>query len=271
MTQSSNTIELFDDSDTLLDTLLFSDALYRTTYYNPDDVEQRAVFNIPYDTYDREDLEYMKITLNKYQIPQEDYYIGKSEQLSNLNANFDIYYNKNFSRVEFYAQNNLLYQDILNYGNSLYYYYNPSAPTGFEFNSWYNINGDIVTDTTPITEDMAINGVVKLYASYLAVTELDSPSTVDPTPQEDLFIYPMLSAFGMDTDTGYILFYVGVIMLIVVAAISVGLPLIVTLICVLLVNVLFTFWGIVPLFVTVIMYVILGLGTLTVMGGVGNE
>lgn len=251
----SSYISLFNSSDVMIEILYLYDYMYMDSDY--------IIIGLPFDTYDINDAQHLKIKLIV------DF--NNMDDLDDYNRNFKIDFNKNINLVYFMSQTTLLSTSVLmDYGGIPTAPADPTPPTGFEFTGWFLADGDIY-NFTHISSDMFIDNSLSLYAYYRVSGAASDYGVTDAIPDTGTNIFNVLSAFGFDTDVGFIFIYLGLILIASITLVYFHISGFVVLVIDLMITALFMYLGFLPLYVIALVFVALVLGLLFYMGGVNSE
>ena len=251
----SSYIRLYDKNDVTLDYLYLADYVFLESDY--------IIIDIPYDTYDLNDATYMVLSL----IVEDN----NMDYLDSVNRNIIMDFNKDINMVYFMSQATLLSTSVLmDFGGIPTEPTAPTPPTGFEFTGWFLENGEIY-NFTHLSSDMFTDNSISIYAYFRVSGTASDYDTIDATPDTGTNIFNVLSAFGFDTDVGFIIIYLVAVLIVSVALVYYNVSGFVVLIVTLLVTGLFIYLGFLPLYVIALVFIALVVGILFYMGGVNSE
>lgn len=186
----------------------------------------------------------------------------------------------------YYQSNSVLTYDLLRVTfyngitpiESSYFYGIPTAPVdptpaeGYEFLGWRTL--DLTPyDFTFVDVDMADEyGNFKLFAYYKSNYDLGYEN-VEPIPTTPSAITDVLTGIGFYNTAGFIIMYVALIGISTVLLLYIHAPVFVMIIVYILETSLFMFMGMLPLFATIIIILLLAVGLMFTWksGGIKNE
>jgi len=131
----------------------------------------------------------------------------------------------------------------------------PTPPTDFNFVGWRRANQEWYYFDT-IDPSYFTDGVMNLYAVYQPINSFDPPDD----PEADGLFEDLLTAFGLFNTPGFLFLYFLIIFIITIPLLFLKLPVFVMMVLDILVTALFLFLGFLPIFVTILMFMIFAAG-----------
>jgi hypothetical protein len=237
-------IKVKDDTEATLETIYLNDL----TILNPTLVK----IDLSLDGYTADEVERFDIYLNKYEEIT-------SERLIEYNTDFNFLFNTaDVVQVNYVSQGVIINEGVGIYGKTIDYY-EPTEIEGYEFIGWTDKNDVWFNSSTGLDESMLVDSNIYLYANYQKVNTVTPVVPIEPSTPTEEPLNALLNVFGLDNVVGYILFYVGLMIIVTVGLLWVEVPLIVIASIDLLITIIVTYWGILPFFVTVIAYLLMAL------------
>lgn len=150
--------------------------------------------------------------------------------------------------------------------------YNPTPPDGYTFWYWQYEDGTQVSASTLADPERAIDGKLSIIAVFYFSDYVDNIlGGGNPDPDSTRSVNKILATFGMDTTLGHMLFFIVCIIAMTWLVVSkLKAPAFVAIIADTLILILFTYWGLVPTYVTVSVSIFLIVGALMTLQGRGG-
>ena len=269
-----------------IDYLLIYDTIYnsRVSFYDESDVflysenlkdhilNDEDVIDIPidFDVVDLNEIAYFDIVL--YFEPDLVTY----SLIEATNENLTITFNeRELITVKYYVSGVLDNTDTQLLG-FIYPTHTPAAIEGYDFAYWILPDGQIVYSYTGIAEEhVKEGGYVNLYAVFYFEGGAGGTSGENPESDPTRGINKILAAVGFDTPLGHMLFFLATILSLTYILIAkLKAPAFVAIITAALIMILFTYWGLLPTYVTISVSIFLIVGalmTITRKGGAESE
>ena len=146
----------------------------------------------------------------------------------------------------------------------------PNTPnkTGYYFNGWVLPNGETWDENSNINLDLLLNNNLDLYASWRERSVIDTTIT-DPT--ENNLMANVFATFNLNTNVGYIIVYLAIIMMSLFALNKFNMPQILTIITLLLITAFWMFLGFLPILMSIMAFAVLTYMLITNVRGGANE
>lgn len=146
----------------------------------------------------------------------------------------------------------------------------PTQPfkAGYYFNGWRLSNGETYEPDTNVDLNLLLNNNIDLYASWRETNPIDT-STTDPTANQT--ILNVFASFNLDTNVGFIIVYLGVIMIAIFFFNKFNLPNIMTIISLLLITIFWMFIGMLPILMSIMAFIVLAYMLVSNIRGGVNE
>ena len=146
----------------------------------------------------------------------------------------------------------------------------PTQPfkAGYYFNGWRFSNGETYEPDTNVDLDLLLNNNIDLYASWREANPIDT-GTTDPTANQT--ILNVFASFNLDTNVGFIIVYLAVIMIALFFFNKFNLPNIMTIISLLLITIFWMFIGMLPILMSIMAFIVLAYMLVSNIRGGANE
>ena len=190
-------------------------------------------------------------TTIKIEVPQDIIPPIPSDYISYLNENSYITFNNNIYSYRFYVDGVLydggFFRNVINL---------PTSPTkaGYYFNGWITNNGAEYSEGNIVNFDLLINNNLDLYASWREAIPIDT--TLNQGGANNI-LSSLFATINMDTNLGYVIVYLALIMIILFYFAKFSIPPIMTIITMLLLTSFWIFLGFLPVLMAIMSFITL--------------
>jgi len=187
----------------------------------------------------------------KIEIPQELIPPIPPDYIEYLNENSYITFNNNIYSYRFYVDGVLYGGGFFRNVISL-----PQSPTkaGYYFNGWITNNGAEYSEGNIVNFDLLINNNLDLYASWREASPIDT--TLNQGSANNI-LSALFATINMDTNLGYVIVYLALIMIILFYFAKLSVPPIMTIITMLLLTSFWIFLGFLPVLMAIMSFITL--------------
>jgi len=190
-------------------------------------------------------------TTIKIEIPQDLSPPLPPDYIEYLNENSYITFNNNIYSYRFYVDGVLFTGGFFRNVIPL-----PTNPTkaGYIFNGWITNNGAEYSDGSIVNFDLLINNNLDLYASWREGNPIDT--TLNQGSANNI-LSALFATINMDTNLGYVIVYLALIMIILFYFAKFSIPPIMTIITMLLLTSFWIFLGFLPVLMAIMSFITL--------------
>ena len=246
---------LYNNTGTLIDYL----------YLDESDYYMYEFFHVySFDGYDEDDLSHFELLLY---LDGEDYNIDNfTTKNQNLNVSFDP---PNARLVHYIVSGSEIHSQFVLAPDGISFYDDITEPEGLELSHWVLRDGSTF-DESDITVEEYPETDIYVYARFRLigsdVTFVPDDSVYNPAnPFDDIY-----TALGINSATGYILTFFGVLVLLTAIGVFLKLPLLGIVITDFLIFLLFNYWGMIPTYLVIVIYILFGIFGLLALTGLGK-
>lgn len=142
----------------------------------------------------------------------------------------------------------------------------PTPPSGKKFVGWETITGEVYNEGLPESDWISQDGIFRLYATYQDV--LDVPfETDDPSVTTPSALATVLTGLGLYNSAGFMIIYALLLIILALGIVLLKVSAFIMIILDILITALFWYFGMLPLFVSILMIFVFMISILLVLNG----